>query len=225
MTSRASILFYYDVVSPYSYIGVKLLNRYIPFWKDVDVVYQPTFLGGIMNLRDLNRISSATGIPFRFPSKFPLLTIQPMRLLLVLQKHESDKYIQCIEKVNNPGMGFGGHGWHSGTGVTMEEYWFHDKNIIEKEVLVESLAPILGSAEKVEKYLEMTGNKEVKDALLANTEKALEYGAFGAPTMVVKTAGSDKEHLFFGSDRYELMANLLGKPYPGLTFQATQSKL
>lgn len=223
MTSRASILFYYDVVSPYSYIGVKLLNRYIPFWKDVDVVYQPTFLGGIMNgssnqppatvpakgaymLRDLNRISSATGIPFRFPSKFPLLTIQPMRLLLVLQKHESDKYIQCIEKL-------------------YEEYWFHDKNIIEKEVLVESLAPILGSAEKVEKYLEMTGNKEVKDALLANTEKALEYGAFGAPTMVVKTAGSDKEHLFFGSDRYELMANLLGKPYPGLTFQATQSKL
>lgn len=58
MTSRASILFYYDVVSPYSYIGIKRLNRLRSQWKDVEVVYRPVFLGGVMNVRGI-RVNAA----------------------------------------------------------------------------------------------------------------------------------------------------------------------
>ncbi|KAF9963881.1 Glutathione S-transferase kappa 1 [Modicella reniformis] len=221
MASRASILCYYDIVSPYSYIGVKLLNRYRLQWKDVDVVYRPVFLGGIMAgaknqppamvpakgtymMGDLKKISAATGIPFRFPSQFPLLTILTMRLLVVIQKQEPAKYEQCIDK---------------------DEYWCNDKNIAENEVIVNALAPIVGSVDKMKKYLEMTSQKEIKQGLIDNTDQALAAGAFGAPTWVVKQAGSDKEHMFFGSDRFELMATLLNQPYPGLTFGRPSAKL
>lgn len=60
MSSRASILVYYDVVSPYSYIGVKLLNRFRTQWKDVDVVYRPVFLGGVMSVRGI-RVNAIRG--------------------------------------------------------------------------------------------------------------------------------------------------------------------
>lgn len=88
-----------------------------------------------------------------------------------------------------------------------------------------ALTPIIGSADKVEKYYEMTANKDIKQELIDNTEEALSAGAFGAPTMIVKKAGSDQKHLIFGSDRFEVIAELLGLPYPGLTYQPSQAKL
>lgn len=43
--------------------------------------------------------------------------------------------------------------------------------------------------------------KEWKDKLLANTQEALDQGAFGAPWFWVRNA-EGKEEPFFGSDRY-----------------------
>jgi len=48
---------------------------------------------------DLNKVSDIAGLPFKFPSQFPVMTVGAMRLLLAIQKHASDKYVQCIEKV------------------------------------------------------------------------------------------------------------------------------
>ncbi|KAG0360920.1 hypothetical protein BGZ54_009321 [Gamsiella multidivaricata] len=150
---------------------------------------------GAYMFADLNNVSAASGIPFKFPSEFPVLTIQTMRLLIVLQRHEADKYEQCIEK---------------------EEYWCNDKNVSQKDILISALTPIIGSEAKVEEYYEMTGQKEIKQALIDNTQTAFEAGAFGMPTFIVKKAGSDEEHMFFGSDRFELMASVLELPYYGL---------
>lgn len=88
-----------------------------------------------------------------------------------------------------------------------------------------ALAPILGSTDKTEKYYGMTANKDIKQGLVDNTNEAVSIGAFGAPTLIVKQAGSDKEHVFFGSDRFEMIAKLLGLPYPGLDYQPSQAKL
>ena len=49
--------------------------------------------------------------------------------------------------------------------------------------------------------LKAAGEKEWKDKLLANTQKALDLGAFGAPWFWVRN-GEGKEEPFFGSDRY-----------------------
>ncbi|KAF9103126.1 hypothetical protein BGX27_010730 [Mortierella sp. AM989] len=199
-------------MSPYSYIAVTLLNRYKAQWKDVNIELQPVFLPGIMSgakneppatvvakgtymFGDLERITTVSGIPFNFPSLFPLMTVSTMRLLVTIQKHEPSKYDQCVKK---------------------EEYWVHGKNVTQKDVLISALAPVIGSESKVEEYFQMTSEKDIKQKLIDNTQKALELGAFGAPTFIVKKAGSDESHMLFGSDRFELMASLLGLPYPGL---------
>ncbi|KAG0216977.1 Glutathione S-transferase kappa 1, partial [Mortierella sp. GBA43] len=99
MATRASIICYYDVISPYTYMGFKLFNRFRKQWPGVDVTFKPLLLGGVMNVADLDRISVVTGVPFQFPSIFPVNTVLPMRVLTALQLHEAtDKYEQCIDK-------------------------------------------------------------------------------------------------------------------------------
>ena len=51
--------------------------------------------------------------------------------------------------------------------------------------------------------LKAASEMEWKDKLLANTQKALDLGAFGAPWFWVRN-GEGKEEPFFGSDRYVL---------------------
>jgi glutathione S-transferase kappa 1 len=86
------------------------------------------------------------------------------------------------------------------------------------------LTPILG-ADKAAKYMQQTSEKEIKQQLIDNTNEAIDAGAFGAPTFIIKKAGSDKPHLFFGSDRFEVMASFLGLPYEGLAPQTSPAKL
>ncbi|KAF9284379.1 Glutathione S-transferase kappa 1 [Mortierella alpina] len=224
MTSQSSIVCYYDVVSPYSYFAVTLLNRYRSQWKTVDIVLRPVFLAGVLSVAytledtfgaknqppanvaaklpymvaDLQRISTFADIPYTFPSEFPIMSIPAMRLLVAIQRHESDdRYVQCIEKL-------------------YEAYWSKDQNISRKEVLIAAVTPVLGSEAKAEHYYQMTSDKDVKQELIDNTSEAVEAGAFGAPTFIVKTAGSDQSHMLFGSDRFEAMAMILNVPYPGL---------
>ena len=62
----------------------------------------------------------------------------------------------------------------------------------------------LFSESEVKSIMEATTQKEWKDKLLGNTQKALDQGAFGAPWFWVRN-GEGKEEPFFGSDRYVLM--------------------
>jgi glutathione S-transferase kappa 1 len=57
---------------------------------------------------------------------------------------------------------------------------------------------------------------DVKRALTANTETALEAGAYGSPTMFVHVPGRPQPMMLFGSDRFEQLAKVLGLPYPGV---------
>lgn len=48
MSSRASIIFYYDLISPYTYMGFKVFKQLRQQWPGVDVTLKPVLLGGIM---------------------------------------------------------------------------------------------------------------------------------------------------------------------------------
>ena len=51
--------------------------------------------------------------------------------------------------------------------------------------------------------MERISDQKVKDALIANTEKIVEKGAFGAPTIFVG------EEMFFGQDRLDFVEEAL----------------
>ncbi|KAF9961477.1 Glutathione S-transferase kappa 1 [Mortierella alpina] len=196
-------------------MGFKLFNRFRKQWPDVDVTFTPILLGGVMAevknkplfefpskkshmIADLDRISAVTGVPFKFPTQFPISTILPMRLLTVLQIHEAEKYEQCIDK---------------------DEYFVHGHNISQTEVIQTALTPIFKSdTSRIENYLKLTADPEIKQIFKLNTDEAVARGVFGAPTFIVKKAGepAEKEYLFFGSDRFEMIAAFLGLPYSGL---------
>lgn len=90
----------------------------------------------------------------------------------------------------------------------------HGRNISESEVIQTALTPIVG--DKVQDMIHLAADPEIKKVFKNNTDEAVAKGAFGAPTLLVKQAGSDQEHLFFGSDRFECIAGFLNVPYPGL---------
>ena len=80
--------FYYDVVSPYSWIGFEIMERYSRIWP-VTVRYRPVLLGGIMAAvgnatpavpakgaylsADVERLGWYCNVPLKKPSNFETL--------------------------------------------------------------------------------------------------------------------------------------------------------
>ena len=65
------------------------------------------------------------------------------------------------------------------------------------------------SAEQARGLLEKISTPNVKNKLKETTEAACKYGAFRLPVTVAHL--NDQTYVFFGSDRMELLAHLLGK--------------
>jgi 2-hydroxychromene-2-carboxylate isomerase len=80
--------------------------------------------------------------------------------------------------------------------------WMYHKNIdISKpEKLAELLKSHDYSDQEIKDILESAKTPEYKEALTANTQKALDQGAYGAPWFWVRNK-EGKEEPFFGSDR------------------------
>lgn len=80
--------------------------------------------------------------------------------------------------------------------------WMYYKNIdISKpEHLAELLKTHNYSDQEIKAILSASQSPKYKEALTANTQKALDQGAYGAPWFWVKNK-EGKEEPFFGSDR------------------------
>ncbi|MEE6520099.1 hypothetical protein FKM82_017889 [Ascaphus truei] len=86
MSNRRLVELFYDVVSPYSWLGFEVLCRYRSIW-NVDIRLRPAFLGGIMSasgnsppalvpkkaaymVKDLERQAEFYQVPVRQPKDF-----------------------------------------------------------------------------------------------------------------------------------------------------------
>jgi 2-hydroxychromene-2-carboxylate isomerase len=176
---------YFDFVSPYSYIALHRL-REIP----CPVSYKPVLFAGLLThwgqkgpaeipakrrwtYRWCTWWAGELGIPFRFPAEHPFNPLHHLRLALAC-----DNRPEAVKRI-------------------FESIWTTGENAAEAQ----RFAALCRELRVAEPRL-----AEVKDQLRKNTEEAAARGVFGVPSFLV-----DGE-VFWGADAIEFLVAYLADP-------------
>ena len=184
-----SFYFYFDFVSPYSFIAHKEIKKLEKKYS-INVNYKAILLGGLHNLhgikapafipskarfmiRDCKMVAEKRNIKFKFNSYFPIKSLDLMRGVFIAEEDDYKKYyIDCIfDSI-----------WKDGLNM-------NDQNIIEKILKNMSINPKTF-------YLRLN-SQNIKELLRKNTSDAFTKGIFGAPTFLVNNK------IFWGQDRLD----------------------
>lgn len=183
----ASVEWYFDFVSPYSYIALHRLGEIAR-----PVVYRPVLFAGLLNhwgqkgpaeipakrrwtYRWSNWWAASLGIPFRYPAQHPFNPLPHLRLALACGGSP-----EAVKRI-------------------FEWIWMSAENASDP-VRFASLCRELAIEP------EGLGSPVVKEALRRNTEEAAARGVFGVPSFV-----ADGE-VFWGADSIEFLNAFLADP-------------
>ena len=180
--------FYFDVISPYSYIAHKKIQK-IKESQKVIFNYKPILLGGLHNLAGINApafnkykmknmqsdcelVSKKNNISFMWNSKFPINSLSIMRGYISLNETQKDDYLNTF----------------------FDAYWKGNLDLSSEKEFSE----LLGSLKIDSKiFFEKIKQQSIKDDLKRLTSGAFEKEVFGAPTFIVNNK------IFWGQDRLE----------------------
>ncbi|XP_031466169.1 glutathione S-transferase kappa 1 [Phasianus colchicus] len=222
---RTLVELFYDVVSPYSWLGFEVLCRYQHIW-NIDLRFRPAFLGGIMQ-------STGNKPPAMLPKRAEYLQKDIIRMAKYYQVPltvSEDVFQRILGKNSLGAMRF-----ITAIDMTQPKYleplsrefwlrfWSQHEDISQVESILAVAEKAGLSSELTQKLLEMTSSPAVKNRLRETTEEAIKYGAFGMPAVVAHVNG--KPHLFFGSDRLELLASIIGEKWLGPVPSAPSPKM
>ena len=189
--------FYFDFVSPYSFLAHKEIVK-IEKINKVKIRYKPILLGGLHNLhgikapafipakakhmiRDCKLIAEKNNIKFKFNSYFPIRSLNLMRGVLIAEEDNYKSYY--IDSIFNAI-------WQDGLNM-------NDESIIQK---------ILKNLNVNPKTFQLrSASSSIKDSLRKKTNEAYEKGIFGAPSFVTNNK------IFWGQDRLEFALNEANK--------------
>ena len=180
--------FYFDIISPYSYIAHKKIQK-IKEHQKVIFNYKPILLGGLHNLAGINApafnkfkiknmqsdcelVSKKNSISFKWNLKFPINSLSIMRGYISVNDNQKEDYLN----------------------IFFDAYWRYNLDLsLEKEFskLLESL--------KIDSkiFFDKIKQQSIKDTLKKFTNDAFEKEVFGAPTFIVDNK------IFWGQDRLE----------------------
>ena len=181
--------FYFDFVSPYSFLSHKEIRKIEDRIK-IKITYKPMLLGGLHNLhgikapafipakakhmvRDCKLIAERNSVKFKFNTYFPIKSLNLMRGVLVAEEDNIKNYY--IDSIFNTI-------WQDGLNM-------NDDNIIQKVLKNININPKTFSLRSTSSL--------IKDSLRKKTSEAYEKGIFGAPTFV------SNNKIFWGQDRIE----------------------
>jgi 2-hydroxychromene-2-carboxylate isomerase len=111
-------------------------------------------------MADMSRWATYWGVPFSFPTRFPMNSVKALRATLAAPAPLHRALRDAIFRA----------------------YWAEDRDISDDAVLRELVAGVGADADRV---LAATQAPEVKAELIAATQRAVERGVFGAPTFIV----------------------------------------
>ena len=192
-----SFEFYFDFVSPYSFLAHKQISK-LEKKNSVKIKYKPILLGALHNLhgikapafipakakhmiRDCKLIAEKNKIKFKFNSYFPIRSLNLMRGVFVAEEDNYKSYY--IDSIFNAI-------WQDGLNM-------NDENVIEK------ILKNLNANPKT--FLLRSASSSIKDSLRKRTNEAYEKGIFGAPSFV------SNNKIFWGQDRIEFALNEASK--------------
>ena len=183
-----SIDFYFDFISPYSYLAHKKI-QIIKKEKNIVFNYRPILVGGLHNLQgitapafikpklkhmisDCDLIAKKDKFDFIWNSKFPINSLNIMRGYFDVNSSNKDQYVE----------------------VMFNAYWRDNLDISKEEILI----PLLEQC-KIDKDIFFKTIKDpiIKEKLKEATKNAHEKEIFGAPTFIVNNK------IFWGQDRLE----------------------
>jgi len=187
--SLNQIDFYFDFISPYSYLAAVQIEgfgrthkahfRWIPvnlpklIKLSGNVPPATIHNKAIYSLRDLKRWAGYLDVPFRMIRPGTFDSRPAMRIAAALEGEEKARFSLAVFKAL----------W-SGEVNPLEENWIDD----------------LFKLTQLPEAWRLLSN----DVLTENTEQALKAGAFGVPTFFLH--GSGKPEMFFGVDHMDFMA-------------------
>ena len=180
--------FYFDVISPYSYIAYKKIQK-IKESQKVIFNYKPILLGGLHNLAgisapafnkyklknfqsDCELVSKKNNISFKWNLKFPINSLSIMRGYLYVEDSQKEDYLN----------------------IFFDAYW-RDNLDLSSDKEFSKLLESLKIDSKI--FFEKITQQSIKDTLKKFTNDAFEKEVFGAPTFIVDNK------IFWGQDRLE----------------------
>ena len=180
--------FYFDVISPYSYIAHKKIQK-IKENQKIIFNYKPILLGGLHNLAGINApafnkykmknmqsdcelVSKKNDISFKWNLKFPINSLSIMRGYLSVEDSKKEDYLN----------------------IFFNAYW-RDNLDLSSEKEFSKLLENLKIDSKI--FLDKISQQSIKDTLKQLTNDAFEKEVFGAPTFIVNNK------IFWGQDRLE----------------------
>jgi 2-hydroxychromene-2-carboxylate isomerase len=167
---------YWDFSSPFSYLAATQAES-LAARTGANLVWRPMLLGAVFKaigqeqapilswgdakrnyyFKDLVRWADLYGVPFQFPTRFPVLTLKALRTYLALPESRRGPF-----RVR-----------------TFHAYWADDRDIADDAVLAEL------AGEDASALAARLQSPEIKKALVDATQAAIDRGVFGAPTWVV----------------------------------------
>ena len=192
--------FYFDVSSPWTYLAFRNIQP-LALELNTSINWRPVLVGGIFNtvnqrmyasredsdsprnryaIKDLQDCARQTGLSIVFPPKvFPVNSVKSMRGCIWLAQNADthELLLPFMEAV-------------------FAAYFTRQDDISQDNVLA-SICQSVGI--DAAKFLEGIKQPDIKQALKANTDEAIERGAFGVPSFFV---GDD---MYFGNDRLPLL--------------------
>ena len=183
-----SIDFYFDFISPYSFLAYKRIKS-LEKKNKLQISFKPILLGGLHKLgeitppafnerkmknmkNDCDLVAKKNQIEFKWNEKFPINTLNLMRGYLVVDENIKQKFFETC----------------------FDAYWKNNIDISLKEKVDEILD--ICKIDK-EKFFENIQKPETKEQLKKLTFSAFESDVFGAPTFIVNNK------IFWGQDRLD----------------------
>ncbi|XP_037779659.1 glutathione S-transferase kappa 1-like [Penaeus monodon] len=224
-TGKKKIDLFYDVLSPYTWFAFETLMRYKNHW-NIEVTLKPMLLAGVnqatgnkppglvpnkavyMN-SDLARCATYFNVPLKMPE-------DPFDMIMVKGSLIPNRFLTAIDMLHPEHL-------EAATRALWMSGWSRGEDFTQPAILAKAGQTAGLSNDQLLKIQEHMTQQATKDRLRAYTDQAVQYGAFGSPTIIYHKDGSPQ--LFFGSDRFPVLAQEIGEEWRGPQPDSADAKL